>query len=194
MTGSDALNQLKFCIKQLYKFSLRSYYYVIMWLRGSKVDWTTQICSNTIINDCVIGKYGYIGPGSILNNAIVGNYCSFAPNVQIGGMEHSWWWGSTSVRISKYCKASNVTTIGDDVWIGANAVIRQGLSIGRGAVIGAGAVVLNDVAAYSMVAGVPAQVIRKRFPDNVIQAIKDTGFWQYPPRKAQELLEKIKYS
>jgi NDP-sugar pyrophosphorylase family protein len=109
-------------------------------------------------------------------------------------MEHSWWWGSTSPRISDKGISNIRTIIEDDVWIGSNAVVRKGLHIGRGAVIGAGSVVLMDVEPYTIVVGMPAKVIKKRIPDEIIEQITATEFWLYPPPKAKELLLKIDFS
>ena len=129
----------------------------------------------------------------MMNEVRMGNYCSVAPYVQIGGTEHSWWWGSTSSRISEHNVFDKETIIGDDVWIGANAFIRQGLNIGRGSVIGAGSVVLKNLAPYTIVAGVPAKEVKKRFPEHVIREIVSTRFWDYPPEKARALLNTINY-
>ena len=70
------------------------------------------------------------------------------------------------------------TTIGNDVWIGANAVVRKGVRVGDGAVIGAGAIVLKDVPAFSVVAGVPAKVIRYRFDENTIYRLLKLKWWE----------------
>jgi acetyltransferase-like isoleucine patch superfamily enzyme len=123
----------------------------------------------------------------------MGNYCSIAPSVQIGGTEHAWWWGSTSLRLSDHHVSSNITIIGDDVWIGANAIIRQGVRICRGAVIGAYAMVMDDVPPYTIVAGIPAKPMKRRFPDTIVEKIAETNFWLYPPRIARKLLEEIDY-
>lgn len=85
----------------------------------------------TLIKNFVIGKYTYLGRFSILNNVEVGNYCSIAPGVQIGGMEHSYWWFSCSTFLSDHCISNKRTIIGHDVWIGANVVFNQGIKIGN---------------------------------------------------------------
>jgi len=64
---------------------------------------------------------------------------------------------------------SQVTKVEDDVWIGYGAIIMSGVTIGRGSVIAAGAVVVSDVGRYSVVAGVPAREIRKRFSNDELQ-------------------------
>jgi len=69
------------------------------------------------------------------------------------------------------------TQIGNDVWIGARAIVLDGISIGDGAVIAAGAVVTKDVPPYAIVGGVPAKLIRYRFEDDVIQELLKWKWW-----------------
>ena len=73
-----------------------------------------------------------------------------------------------------------IVQIGHDVWIGDNALIMQGISIGNGAVIAAGAVVTKDVPPYSIVAGVPARVIRYRFDDEQRKKLEEIRWWDRP--------------
>ena len=68
--------------------------------------------------------------------------------------------------------------IGADVWIGANALIKGGVSIGVGAVIGAGAVVVKDIPPYAIVGGVPAKIIKYRFPDDIIELLLLSKWWE----------------
>jgi acetyltransferase-like isoleucine patch superfamily enzyme len=69
------------------------------------------------------------------------------------------------------------TIIGNDVWIGINAFIKGGISIGDGAVIGAYSVVTRDVEPYSIVAGNPAKLIRKRFNDSEVEKLLKVKWW-----------------
>ncbi|MNI40841.1 Chloramphenicol acetyltransferase [compost metagenome] len=69
--------------------------------------------------------------------------------------------------------------IGNDVWIGANAVILPGVTLGDGAVIGAGAVVTKDVPPYAIVGGVPAKVIRYRFTPEEIEVLLRIKWWEW---------------
>jgi virginiamycin A acetyltransferase len=70
-------------------------------------------------------------------------------------------------------------TIGNDVWIGAHAIILSGVTIGNGAVIAAGAIVTKDVPAYTVVGGVPAKVIKVRFNDSSIQELENLKWWDW---------------
>jgi acetyltransferase-like isoleucine patch superfamily enzyme len=81
--------------------------------------------------------------------------------------------------------------IGNDVWIGHEAVILSGARIGDGAVIGAGAVVTKDVEPYSIVAGNPARLIRKRFDDETIRKLLEIKWWDWPVEKINENLQII---
>ena len=76
--------------------------------------------------------------------------------------------------------------IGNDVWIGYDAVIMAGVKIGDGAVIGARAVVTKDVEPYSIVGGVPAKEIRKRFAPDIIEKLKTLQWWNWPVERIKE--------
>ncbi len=76
--------------------------------------------------------------------------------------------------------------IGNDVWIGYEAVIMQGVTIGDGAIIGTRAVVTKDVPPYSIVGGVPAKVIRKRFDDDTISELIQLKWWNWTDEKIKK--------
>lgn len=82
--------------------------------------------------------------------------------------------------------------IGNDVWIGYEAVILAGVTIGDGAIIGARAVVTHDVLPYTIVGGVPARFIKKRFLEDTISALLDIQWWNWPKKKIAEHLVTIK--
>jgi acetyltransferase-like isoleucine patch superfamily enzyme len=127
-------------------------------------SYTNSLSLNSNIYNSVIGKYNYFGPGVVINDTVIHNYCSIAPNVVIGGMEHDYSNFSTSTKLYSNNKVKT-TVIEDDVWIGANAVIRTGLIIGKGSIIGANAVVLNDISPLSIVVGNPGRVLKSRFSE-----------------------------
>ena len=81
--------------------------------------------------------------------------------------------------------------IGNDVWIGYEAVIMVGVTIGDGAVIGARAVVTKDVPPYTIVGGVPAKPIRRRFPEDVISDLLKIRWWDWPEEKIQMNIQAI---
>lgn len=137
-----------------------------------------------------VGAYAYLGPGL----ANIGKFCSIAPFAFISPVEHDITKATSSNAISigwldtllpkgrALCQFSSThskkrTLIGNDVWIGAHVFIKEGLRIGNGSIVGAGSVVLTDVPPYSIVAGVPARVIRMRFAENVISYLLSID-WQ----------------
>lgn len=78
--------------------------------------------------------------------------------------------------------------IGNDVWIGFEAIVMAGVRIGDGAIVAARAVVTHDVSPYTIVGGVPAKVIRKRFDDKVIQKLVTLKWWEWPVGKIRRSL------
>ena len=81
--------------------------------------------------------------------------------------------------------------IGNDVWIGYEAVIMAGVHIGNGAIIAARAVVTKDVPPYTIVGGVPARPIRKRFDEEVIRKLETLKWWNWSPDKIRKHLPQI---
>lgn len=122
----------------------------------------------SILNLTTVGAYSYIGPFVVINNTVIGNYCSIAPSVIIGGMEHDYSAMATSTYLSDY-KRLKPTEIGDDVWIGAGAYIRAGITLGKGCIIGANSTVLTDIPPMAIAVGSPARIIKYRFtqPDRI---------------------------
>ena len=82
--------------------------------------------------------------------------------------------------------------IGNDVWIGYEAVIMAGVHIGDGAIIGTRAVVTKDVPPYTIVGGVPAKIIRKRFDDDTIELLKKMQWWNWSKKRIQRNIDVIK--
>jgi len=81
--------------------------------------------------------------------------------------------------------------IGNDVWIGYEAVVMQGVTIGNGAIIGTRAVVTKDVPPYTIVGGVPAKAIKKRFDDKTIEKLQSLAWWDWSSEKIKENLDNI---
>lgn len=80
------------------------------------------------------------------------------------------------------------TVVGNDVWIGQNATILPGVRIGDGAIIGANSTVGSDVEPYTIVAGNPVRVIRKRFDDELIEVLEEVKWWDLPVDEINELI------
>lgn len=160
--------------------------------RSNKISRTAHIGKNTHLRGCKIGKYVYIGSHCVLNHVAIGNYSCIASTAAVGGMEHSYWYPSISPVLSNECIFGRETTIGSDVWIGAHVCIKQGITIGDGAVIGAGSVVTKDVPPYSIVYGVPAKIVKKRFDsDKKEKLVIESRFWECEPEDARSIIVRI---
>lgn len=160
-------------------------------LRKNSIGLTTEIGCLTYMRGSRIGKWCYIGPRGTINCASIGNYTCIAPSCQIGGMEHSHWNLSMSPLLSEEYVFGKQTTIGHDVWIAADCIVRQGVTIGDGAVIGANSFVNKDIPPYAVAFGTPAKVVRFRFTDETIRKLNDSHYWEYEPQKARKILETI---
>ena len=99
-------------------------------------------------------------------------------------------WGHTMSPAEAWDNKGDIV-IGNDVWIGYEAVILAGVTIGDGAVIGARALVTKDVPPYTIVGGVPAKPIRKRFSDGVIERLLALKWWDWPPQRIAASLAAI---
>ncbi|MFA6832863.1 MAG: acyltransferase [Bacteroidaceae bacterium] len=117
-------------------------------------------CINNSVGDVIIGNHTRIGIGNtIIGPVCIGNNVNLAQNITVTALNHNY--SDPDILIDKQGFTTSAIKISDDVWIGANAVILPGVTIGRHSVIAAGAVVTRDVLPNSLVAGVPA-VIKKR--------------------------------
>ena len=132
------------------------------------------IYKNAVIIDSSLGDYSYVGGGKI-QYATIGKFCSIADGVRIGlGIHptdlpstHPAFYSSQSKWNIKPDLSLNVieykrVIIGDDVWIGTNSIVLDGVKIGNHAIIAAGAVVTKDVPDYAVVGGIPAKIIKYR--------------------------------
>lgn len=160
---------------------------------NSHFESNIQINRRNLIQDTHMGRFSYTGQNTTIRGVNVGRFCSISWNVSIGGKDHdieratnSTLWafhnldGNKQTKKFDYRQGVSGCIVGNDVWVSSNSVILRGVNVGHGAVIGAGAVVTKDVEPYSVVAGVPAKPIKKRFDDNIIAALLDLAWWDWP--------------
>lgn len=100
-------------------------------------------------------------------------------------------WGLDKKEVTKSWDNKGDICIENDVWIGYDAVIMAGVSIGDGAIIGTRAVVTKDVLPYTIVGGVPAKPIRKRFSEEVISSLLESKWWDWPIERIRQNLKAI---
>lgn len=119
----------------------------------------------------------------------IGSYCSISLGVKImlGGSHRTDWVSSypfpaffeQADQNKDFAPSKGATKIGNDVWIGMDALILPGITIGDGAVIGAGAIVTKDVPPYAVVGGNPARLIRYRFDEETVAALLKIRWWEW---------------
>lgn len=158
-----------------------------MWRKNNKHNFTT-VSRTFPINIVKVGKMSY-GPldvstwGNQNEKLVIGNYVSIASNVKflLGGNHRIDTFSTYPFKVKVLGESTEATTKGkivveDDVWIGMDAMILSGVTIGKGAVIAARSVVTKDIAPYSIVGGNPAKLIRYRFDEKRINELISVDF------------------
>lgn len=163
--------------------------------------------NSQVHNNSSLGMFTFLNIGSIVYpHVTIGRYCSIARGCEIGVANHPMHFLSThsfqyhAAQFPKYpiykdgikrkvWRAHNHTDIGNDVWIGAQCIVRAGVKIGHGAVIAANSVVIKDVEPYSIVGGSPAKEIKKRFDDIYIKKLLNLKWWELP----MELISSLEF-
>jgi phosphonate metabolism protein (transferase hexapeptide repeat family) len=153
-----------------------------------------EVGARTKVVETTMGDYSYIVNDGDVIYTTIGKFCSIAAQVRINPGNHPMWRASQShfsYRASAYFEGesdeasffdwrrSHHVRIGHDVWIGHGAVILAGRSIGDGAIVAAGAVVSKDVAPYTIVGGVPAKEIGRRFPQAIGERLQGLAWWDW---------------
>lgn len=191
------MEKLIFLIQTTLLFPLRLFSKISPFalIRNSKVEKTAAVGFGSRVYGSSIGRYTYIGRNSTVCNTRVGNFCSIADKCIISPGKHPMHMVSTSPvfynrsNVLKKCfnevsfEEYDPISIGNDVWIGTNALIMGGITVGNGAIIGAGAVVTRDVPPYSIVGGVPANIIKMRFDENTITDLEKISWWEFDDKQ-----------
>ena len=117
-------------------------------------------CINNAVGDVMIGDHTRIGlHNTIIGPVTIGSHVNLAQGITVTALNHNF--ENSKKRIDEQGVSTSAVVIEDDIWIGANAVILPGVTIGHHSVVAAGAVVTKDVPPHSLVAGVPAKVIKQ---------------------------------
>lgn len=183
-------------------------------LREKDVDFSVLKCNKNLIDtqnkivlyapysfcESTVGKCTYIACNSQISQTAIGSFCSIGPNFLCGWGIHPINGVSTSPMFYSTKKQNGFTlsntdkieerkqiVIGNDVFIGANVTVLDGVTIGDGAVIGAGAVVSKDIPPYAVAVGCPIRIVKYRFNENQIDALKKIEWWKYDEEKLKEV-------
>lgn len=172
-------------------------------LLGGRLQFENPVfCGAILRTDVRLGAFSYAlgsGKSEIWGPTTIGRYCSIAPGAIIGAPAHPTGHLSThpfafsaSSFLRMFPEFRRIHTrdrdggqvagdveIGNDVWLGQNVIILNGLRIGHGAIIAAGSVVTRNVEDYAIVGGVPARVIRKRFDPGIVDRLLALEWWNY---------------
>lgn len=164
----------------------------------------TEVAERVRMSETTFGDFSYIMQDGIVWCAEIGKFANIAAAVRINATNHPTWRATLhhfTYRANDYWpdaepdaaffdwRREGRVVIGHDVWIGHGATILPGVTVGDGAVIGAGAVVSRDVAPYTIVGGVPAKLIRERFPRAVSERMQALAWWDWDHARLRSALE-----
>lgn len=178
-------------------------------LREAEVGQCCEVLDGTSIEYAALGDYSYLGQRCIVSDAHIGKFCAIAACVRVGAPNHPM--DRPSLHRFTYCpeyyspaaerdhgffreRRLDRVVIGNDVWIGHQATVLPGVTVGDGAVIAAGAVVTRDVAPYTIVGGVPARLIRPRFTSGTAERLQRIAWWDWPFDLVMERLAEFQSS
>lgn len=160
----------------------------------SKLEANCRILDGAYVLNTNVQRFTYLGRNTLVQNCSIGSFCSIANDVCIGLGGHPKKLFSTSPLFYRVKNTFNVSVIkhdyefeeykridiGNDVWVGARAIILDGVAVGDGAIVAANSVVTRSVPPYAIVAGVPARVISYRFSEKEIENLTSNQWWRWP--------------
>ena len=168
----------------------------------------TEVADRCRLDEVEMGDYSYIMQDGAVWCATIGKFANIAASVRINATNHPTWRPTLhhfTYRAADYFdgaendhdffswRRENRVSIGHDVWIGHGATVLPGVTVGDGAVIGAGAVVSRDVAPYTIIGGVPAKLIRERFPKSVAERMQALAWWDWDHDRLFGALEDFRH-
>jgi phosphonate metabolism protein (transferase hexapeptide repeat family) len=171
---------------------------------GCTIGRYAEIAERCVVTDSSLGDYSYMMRECEVWTATIGKFVNMASHVRLNATNHPTWratlhhftyragdyWPDAEHETSFFdWRRSHAVSIGHDVWIGHGATVLPGVTVGDGAVIGAGAVVSKDVAAWSVVGGVPARLIRERFDAATGARLERLAWWDWSHSALRDALD-----
>src|SRR5262245_26878213 len=163
-------------------------------LRAAVLGRWVAVGARTTIAESTMGDYSYVVNDSSIIYSRIGKFCSIAAKTRLNPGNHpldrvalhhfsyrsqSYQLGEEDDQSFFDWRRSHEVVLEDDVWIGHGVTVLPGVRIGTGAAVGAGAVVSKDVPSFAVVVGVPAKVIRFRFPEKIQNALLELAWWNW---------------
>ena len=173
-------------------------------IRDSEIGEYVEIHEFAQVRDSKVGAYSYLQEYVSLLNTEMGRFCAVAAMSRIGPPDHpyqrisqhrftytpEYYWPAQmrDAELFAYRHAGRCR-IGNDVWLGHGAIILAGVTIGDGAVVAAGAVAARDVEPYTIVAGIPAKQIKRRFERAITDRLRALEWWNWSHDKLETTIE-----
>lgn len=170
-----------------------------IWDNESSFTKSSEIRRFAKLKSSQVGKYSRVNPGCKISNTKIGNFTAIGRDSTSGLGGHPMNYVSTQNIFYKknnmnnrWVKSINYPPrpieIGNDVWVGVEAMIMDGVKVGDGAVVGARAVVTKDVPPYAVVVGQPAKIIKYRFEKEIIERLLEIKWWDFDDDKISKYI------
>lgn len=172
-------------------------------VKDTRLGEYVYIGARCFVAESELGDYSYVVNDSNIIYTTIGKFCSIAAHSRINPGNHPMWraalhhWTYRSLSYGLGVdddeeffewRREHRVELGNDVWIGHGVVVLPGVKIGIGAGIGAGAVVTKDVPPFAIYGGVPAKLIKYRFPEKVQEKLLELNWWDWPRERLRETL------